>query len=154
LLNSNTLDVSSGTSGTLDVFVTATGNTSPTGLVNFLSSFTQNLLTQGWSVTEKSFHDSGNTAYATTTALGSFTFTASDETSLQTLAALTGSGPYSLTEEYIINANGQGNTNSTIDLTTVPLPGALPLFASGILGFWAWTRKRKPTGKLPGPSFA
>jgi hypothetical protein len=33
--------------------------------------------------------------------------------------------------------------SGNIFIQPTPLPGALPLFASGIFGFWAWRRKRK-----------
>ena len=37
-------------------------------------------------------------------------------------------------------------TSSFTAVGTTPLPGALPLFASGLgmMGFWGWRRKRKP----------
>jgi hypothetical protein len=45
-----------------------------------------------------------------------------------------------------VGANVEGNiTNLTLAVSEVPLPGALPLFASGlgVIGLLAWRRKRK-----------
>ena len=49
------------------------------------------------------------------------------------------------------NANTSSMENG-FSLTTTPIPGTLPLFASGLVGFWAWSRKRKGTAQLPSPS--
>jgi len=142
----------SGAPTSLDVFVTETGVTGPVAAaLGFLSSFTQNLLTSGWSVTEATFLDSGNTAFALTTPLSSASFTTSDLTQIGTAVANTGSGPYSVTEEFAITTGGVlGNTNDTIDLTATPLPGALALFAGGLslLGV-AGLRKRRQRLNLP-----
>jgi hypothetical protein len=144
LLNSNTLDVSSHTPGTLEIYVTASDIASPTGLLNFISGFTQNLMTAGWSVTEETFLDPNNGIFTTVQLLGSALFNNIGHVDTASTAA-TGSGPYSLTQVYTIVAAGLGSTNSTINLsgTVVPLPAALPLFASGLFGLWAWGRRRK-----------
>jgi len=34
-----------------------------------------------------------------------------------------------------------------VPVSATPIPGTLPLFASGLVGFWGWTRRRKPTAK-------
>jgi hypothetical protein len=58
-------------------------------------------------------------------------------------AAIAASGNmYSVTHLYTIIATSAGAALSTITLST-PLPGALPLFATGLLGLWAVRRKRK-----------
>ena len=58
-------------------------------------------------------------------------------------AALAPSGNnYSVTHLYTIVATGAGSALSTITLST-PIPGALPLFAAGLLGLWALGRRRK-----------
>lgn len=62
LLSATSLNTSSSTAGTLNVWVTVQGITSPAGsALSFLSAFTSNVL-QGaiTSVTEKTFLDSGN----------------------------------------------------------------------------------------------
>jgi hypothetical protein len=46
------------------------------------------------------------------------------------------------------NANTSSMENG-FSLTTTPIPGTLPLFASGLVGFWAWSRKRKETAQMP-----
>jgi hypothetical protein len=74
------------------------------------------------------------------TALGSSVFNA---IGTSVAAAIAASGAlYSVTEVYTIVATGTGSALSTITLST-PIPGALPLFATGLLGLWALRRKRK-----------
>ena len=144
VLLSNTINTSTTGTGTLNIFVTTQGNTSPTGAINFLSSFTENLITSGWTLTEKTFVDAGNGLFALTTPLSSNTFTAGGFV-LANFLANVGAGPWSLTEEYIVTAVGAGNSNSTINasISPVPIPGALPLFASGLLGLHFLARRRK-----------
>jgi hypothetical protein len=151
LLNSNTLNTSSATPGTLSVYVTIQGLTTPISSV--LSSLTTNLLPAGWSVTEQTFLDTGNGLFTTSggsvTMLSSHTFTnpptAGPDTS-KVNAAISSGSMYSITELYVITSSGLGGpANNTIDVVaTTPLPGALPLLGSGLIGLWAWGRKRKP----------
>jgi len=151
LLNSQTIDVSAAAPGTLNIFVTSQNLTSPTGFLNFLSGFTSNFINGPLTVTEQTFLDTGNgqftTTGATVTALGSHTFTGPGlETASALLAHLAGA-PYSVTEVFTIvtTGTGIGNTNDTINLSAsaVPLPGALPLFAGGLVGLWALGRRRR-----------
>jgi hypothetical protein len=112
---------------------------------NWISSFTSNSLPTGWSVREQTFIDTANGLYTTTpggtvTQLGNVLFNA---IGTSVTAALAPSGAlYSVTHLYTIVATGAGSALSTITLAT-PIPGALPLFATGLLGLWALRRKRK-----------
>ena len=70
---------------------------------------------------------------------------------------LSGVSPLSAGVNYELVVSGTNTLGTTVDvdgnvfISSTPLPGALPLFASSIVGFWAWSRKRK--GHLAG-SFA
>ena len=114
---------------------------------NWISSFTSNSLPTGWSVIEQTFIDTANglftTTGATVTQLGNTLFNAIG-TSVTAAIAASGNN-YSVTHLYTIVATGTGAALSTINLQTlpIPLPGALPLFATGLLGLWALRRKRK-----------
>jgi hypothetical protein len=147
--------VGDGFAGVLNVYVTLTGVTGPLSTTQgFLSSFTQNLLSAGWTVTEMTELSSANATYAGT-LLASQLFTSSNQTAMSNNTGNTGAGPlYSVTDVYTITSDGNGGTNDTIDLQATPIPGTLPLFASGLAGFWAWSRKRKVTAKLSNASFA
>jgi hypothetical protein len=74
------------------------------------------------------------------TQLGNTIFNAIG-TSVAAAVAASGNN-YSVTHLYTIVATGAGSALSTITLST-PLPGALGLFATGLLGLCALRRKRK-----------
>jgi len=131
-LDSNSLNVSSSTGGTLYVWVTITGLTSPTGTTNFLSSLTSNSLPSGWTATLVTYEDSSNAAYGTGTTLASNTFTGIGTKVLTNPATL--ASPYSLTEEYEITSTGSGTANDTVDLSTAPEPATLSLLGIALLG--------------------
>lgn len=147
LLGSTSSDqVTTGGPGTLNIFVTETGLTQPLGTPDFLSSFTSNTLPSGWSVTEATFLDPANGTF-TGSPLSSFTFNniGVQETG-STLS--TGAGPYSLTEEYTVNATGAGTALSTIDISAVPEPATWTLMLIGIGAVGAGMRMRRQLGFL------
>lgn len=146
LLDSQTLDVSGRTGGSIDVCVTQTGLDASLG-GPLLSSLTTNILPKGWTLTESTYADAGNTAFGQGTLLYTNTWgpsgslivngTASGE------AAWTPSAPYSLTEIYSITATGAGSTNDTIDIREVPEPATLAIFAGGLLAGGLALRRRR-----------
>ncbi len=142
VFDSTTTDFVTSTAGTLTVFVTDSGITGPLSAAQgFLSTFTSNMLTSGWNLTEETLISSTNALFSGTT-LSSTPFSSTGTVS-GTATGNTGAGPsYSITEEYIIAANGPGNTNDTIDIQSTPIPGTLPLLAGGLIGLWAFGRKR------------
>jgi hypothetical protein len=143
ILGTTSFNISTEGPGTLRVFVTSQNNTDVSS--SWISSFTSNSLPAGWQITEQTFIDTANglftTTGATVTQLGSAVFNAIG-TSVTAALAASGSN-YSVTHLYTIVATSAGSALSTITLAT-PLPGALPLFATGLLGLWALRRKRKP----------
>jgi hypothetical protein len=152
LLNSNAIDQvsSGGTAGTLNVFVTYSGITSPVGTPDFISSLTSNALPSGWTVTEKTFLDPGNGVYATTDPLASFAFSAIG-TNVTGDTVATGGGPYSLTEEFTINATGAGSANDTIDISAAaPEPATWMMMLFGLFGVGAVLRGTRNQRALAG----
>jgi len=146
LLNSTALDTRlTGTgASTLDVFVTVQGLTLPLGsLTGFVSSFTQNSLTAGWSVTQSTFLDAGNGVFTLTTPLNTHTFSAIG-TNVGSNTVATGPGPYSLTEEFIISASGTGSASSTTDISAVPEPATWAMMLLGFVGLgFAFRQSRR-----------
>ena len=142
ILGSTSFQINAGEGGTLRVFITSQGNTDVSNA--WISSFTSNSLPTGWSVREQTFIDTANALFTTTgatvTQLGNTLFNA---IGTSVAAALAPSGNnYSVTHLYTIVATGTGAALSTITLAT-PIPGALSLFAAGVLGLWALGRRRK-----------
>jgi hypothetical protein len=157
------ISTSGATAGTpLILEVTAYNFTSPTGNAVATVGYTANDVSGGGSVSVTEAAYIGTTPYALSGLIsnntdapcaGPFTAVAScSVTSFGTIA-----GPYSLTEVFTISATGLTNTNLTIDIQLAaegtpqtPLPGALPLFASGLafLGIAGWRKRKKAGGRL------
>jgi hypothetical protein len=143
ILGSTSFNIDATGPGTLRVAVSSQGNTDVNS--TWISSFTSNNLPTGWSVREQTFIDTANglftvTPGGTVTQLGNVLFNA---IGTSVTAALAPSGAlYSVTQLYTIVATSAGSALSTITLAT-PIPGALPLFATGLLGLLALRRKRK-----------
>ena len=149
VLNSNALDVSSAAAGTLNVFVTSQGLTTPTGTVRFATSFAVNDLSRIASVLEQSFFDPGNGQYATTTQIDSQLFTAIGTAVGPGITVSGVTSPYSVTEEYTLThlLGLVGNDNVTIDLNAVPVstpePASLVLLGSALAAFGLIRHRRR-----------
>ncbi|MCG2632702.1 hypothetical protein L6654_39565 [Bradyrhizobium sp. WYCCWR 13023] len=148
-LNTGTIDLQKSTSGseTLQVWITAQGLTSTASILGFLSGFTENFLTPGWTVVEKTFADAGDGLFTTTTPLSSKTFTGLGHTSAAANAAV-GPGPFSLTAEYIITTTpGTGSANATIVVTGVPEASTWAMMILGFLGVGFLAYRKRSDGQ-------
>jgi hypothetical protein len=141
-LDTSTIAVSASGPGTLFIWITETGITSPAGLVRVTSGLTDNLEQGAISgVTLATFLDPSNgVAPPLGTLLDTFSFTHIGAQSNG--VGLSAGGPYSLEALYEITATGAGNVNLTIDMTAQPVaePATLILLGSALLGL---TRLRK-----------
>jgi hypothetical protein len=137
-LQSNTINVNSKGAGTLTLYVTEQGLSTPTGINEFISSFTTNTLSSGIASVDESTLISLADALYTGTTLSTVTVTSSGPTANITAATPFLAAPYSETEKYVISTTGAGNTNDTIDIAAapkaVPEPSSLGLLSSGLFG--------------------
>jgi len=136
----NSLNTSSSTAGTLDVFISATGLTSPVGPLNWLSTFAMNNLGGAITVTVKTFLDTADAAFSTTggsvTELGSygpFTGPGLPASEADVTSASTGDPDgYSLTAWYHVVATAAGTSDANAH---VAVPG--PIVGAGLPGLMA-----------------
>ena len=159
LLNTQTLDISSSTAGTLTIYITAEG-LSFTGAQNFISSFAVNSLSGSVvGINETTYFSPTNDLFATNqTSLSNAVLNAIGTSGPFTTSGST-SGLYSVTERYmIIDVGGTtGNDNVTINLSATPLaavpePGSLLLMGSGLAlaALLYYRRRNKRPGLLIG----
>lgn len=144
LLFSDSIDTATSTGGNLMIFVTDSGLTTPTGTLLFTTSSTANTLPAGWTLTATALLSSTNALFSGV-ELSSATFSAIGVDS-QTRFAITGPGPYSVTQEYTLHAAGAGDTNDTIDVSAPGVaagePSPLVGLGLGILGVGFLARRR------------
>jgi PEP-CTERM motif len=135
-LNSNAQDgTSAGTHDTLDIYVSVSGVTQFSGVIQSLSGLTVNLLTPGWTVVESTYEDNSDAVFGTANLLATHSFSTGPDVHTQ-LASVLVTTPFSVTEVYQISANGHpGSANDTIDLSAVvPEPSTWGLMGCGFAG--------------------
>lgn len=154
IYESQSINTSTTSSGTLNVFVTESGITSPTGASRLLSGFTLNAestRTKIASVTESTYYNSNDSIFGKNTFIAShmFTPTTASQSYTNVSLALALTGTYSITEEYTIVSDGSGQANGTITIqtennsTSLPEPGSLALLGTGVLGLGFVARRKR-----------
>ena len=136
--------------GTLNVYVTEQGITLST-LIHWESTFTENKLPAGWSVTEWTALDPANGQLTTPFLLGGpavFTGPAATFDDIVNNVVFPPGSLYSVTEKFSIDASSNffnGSANSTIDIAGTPEPSTWALMLLGFagLGFLGYRGSRK-----------
>ena len=139
-LDSGAINVSDASGGTITVYVTESGLSSPLGVNELLSAFTSNLFNGDvTSVVETTYIGTHNEMFGGT-ELASRSF---NGIATQTFADFTPSltSPYSETMEYVITTTGAADVNDTIDIA-VPEPASVALLGSGLLALGLLLRRR------------
>jgi len=132
---------STGSGGTLDVYVTRTG-ISASFPPTFLSSFTSNTLTSTWTLTERTYLGAANQKFGGT-LLSSYTFVPPGLGTFSHLQPATPDAVYSVTERYSVTAVGVGESLATISIAAIPEPGTWALMIMGFGGAGAMLRARR-----------
>ena len=140
-LDSGSINVSSASGGTITVYVTESGLSSPVGVIDLASAFTSNVFNNDvTSVAESTYVSTSNALYGGA-LLASNTFTGIG-TQTSTDASPVLADPFSETMEYVITTYGTADVNDTIDLTAVPEPASIALLGSGLLALGLLLRRR------------
>ena len=155
--NSQGIDTRSTGSGDLDIIVSVQGLTAPLGDRSWLSTFQTQPLSQGWTLTERTFLSASNQALSGV-LLASATMTANflPQQAFSFAEAATGAGPYAINTEYVLHAAGAGSANSTISVFNngiierpgVPEPATWGLMILGFGGVGSLLRQRRRQAAL------
>lgn len=133
LLSSNTLNIANAAGGTLEVWVTAQGLSFANAQRLLESSFTVNGLVNA-SVVQNTFFSSANALYGGATPLGTFSTSTSPAKFVSPGLVEDLTGPFSVTEEYVITSLAGGSANLTATISAVPEPSTWAMLLIGFAG--------------------
>jgi hypothetical protein len=140
--------------GTITIWLSETGLTSPTGAQAFLSTLDYNMNKGTIIMSGATYYDNSDAIFGQANLLGTFgpiTATAGSPTengSPESLNSGTPEGTYSITEEITLDApntnlDWANNSGISIDAVQVPEPASLSLLGGGLVAFGAWRRRNR-----------
>jgi hypothetical protein len=144
-------DSTSSAAGDLRIFVSITDITAPLGNINWMSTFTTQPLSDGWTLTERTWLSPTNQPISGMD-LGTHSFTANPlpVTAVNFAQVDTGAGAYAINTEYVLHASGAGTANSTVNVYNlgVPEPATWGMMVLGFGGAGAMVRSRRRQAAL------
>ena len=134
--------------GTLDVYVTRDGITDFANPMGFRSSFSTTALTSGWTLTSRTYYNSNNSIFGTSSLISTLNGVPGSGFAETQFTPSLVAGPYSVTERYTIVASSSGQSNAGISIAVVPEPGTWALMIMGFGGAGAMLRSRRRSNAL------
>jgi hypothetical protein len=143
-LDLNSVDVNTGTGGTLTLLVSQTGFTGPIigGFVPVQFAIGGTINPPSGSVQARSWVNDNNTLFAQQDLIGSVLNFNGPAFSGVTSDSAAATAPFSGTIEVALTLAGPGNASFNAELNAIPEPSALLLVGSGILAL-GWLRRKR-----------